>query len=80
MTDGTDRLVRALAGTTFLLWLGAGAILPLLPEYLRHGGASDAVVGLVMAAYFVAALVSQYPAGRLADRVGRRRVLLGGLG
>lgn len=80
VTDGADRLVRALAGTTFLLWLGASAILPLLPEYLRHGGASDAVVGLVMAAYFVAALVSQYPAGRLADRVGRRRVLLGGIG
>jgi DHA1 family multidrug resistance protein-like MFS transporter len=79
VTDGADRLVRALAGATFLLWLGASAILPLLPEYLRHGGASDAVVGLVMAAYFVAALVSQYPAGRLADRVGRRRVLLGGL-
>ncbi len=80
VTDGADRLVGALAGTTFLLWLGASAILPLLPEYLRHGGASDGVVGFVMAAYFVAALVSQYPAGRLADRVGRRRVLLGGLG
>ncbi|MGC8463645.1 MAG: MFS transporter [Acidimicrobiales bacterium] len=79
-TDDSDRLVRTLAGTTFLLWLGAGAILPLLPEYVRRRGASDAVVGLVMAAYFVAALASQYPAGRFADRVGRRRVLLGGLG
>ena len=78
--DDSDRLVRTLAGTTFLLWLGAGAILPLLPEYVRRQGASDSVVGLVMAAYFVAAVVSQYPAGRLADRVGRRRVLLGGLG
>ncbi|HEX3946168.1 MAG TPA: MFS transporter [Acidimicrobiales bacterium] len=74
-----DRLVRALALTTFLLWLGASTILPLLPEYLRHRGGSDATVGLVMAAYFVAALVFQYPAGRLADRIGRRPVLLGGL-
>ena len=75
----TDRLVRALAVTTFLLWLGASTILPLLPEYLRDQGGSDATVGLVMAAYFVAALLCQYPAGRLADRFGRRPVLLAGL-
>ena len=32
-----------------------------------------------MASYFAAALVCQYPAGRLADKVGRRPVLVGGL-
>ena len=74
-----DRLIRALALTTLLLWLGASSILPLLPEYLRHRGGSDATVGVVMAAYFVAALLCQYPAGRLADRLGRRPVLLAGL-
>jgi DHA1 family multidrug resistance protein-like MFS transporter len=37
------------------------------------------MVGAVMAAYFVAAVVFQYPAGQLADRFGRRTVLLGGL-
>ena len=62
-----------------MLWLGASSILPLLPEYLRGRGGSDAVVGLVMGAYFVAALLCQYPAGRLADRIGRRPILLGGL-
>jgi len=74
-----QRLVRALAGTTFLLWAGASSILPLLPEYLRDRGASDALVGIIMGSYFVAALVCQYPAGRLADKVGRRPVLLAGL-
>jgi DHA1 family multidrug resistance protein-like MFS transporter len=72
-------LVRALALTTFLLWLGASAILPLLPEYLRDRGSTDAIVGVVMASYFVAALACQYPAGRLADKVGRRPVLIVGL-
>jgi MFS transporter, DHA1 family, multidrug resistance protein len=74
-----ERLVRTLALTTFLLWVGASSILPLLPEYLRSRGSSDALVGVVMASYFVAALACQYPAGRLADRIGRRPVLLGGL-
>ncbi len=79
-TDNTvERLVRTLALTTFLLWVGASSILPLLPEYLRHRGSSDGLVGVVMASYFVAALACQYPAGRLADRIGRRPVLLGGL-
>jgi DHA1 family multidrug resistance protein-like MFS transporter len=79
VAPSVDRLVRALALTTFVLWLGASSILPLLPEYLRDRGGSDAVVGLVMGAYFVAALLCQYPAGRLADRIGRRPILLGGL-
>ena len=74
-----DRLVRALALTTFLQWFGASAILPLLPVYLRHRGASDAVVGAVMAAFYAAGVLVQYPAGWLADRVGRRPVLVGGL-
>jgi DHA1 family multidrug resistance protein-like MFS transporter len=78
-TDASRSLVRTLALTTFLLWLGASAILPLLPEYLRDRGASDGLVGVVMASYFVAALACQYPAGRLADKVGRRPVLIGGL-
>ena len=74
-----EHLVRTLALTTFLLWVGASSILPLLPEYLRSRGSSDGLVGVVMASYFVAALACQYPAGRLADRIGRRPVLLGGL-
>ena len=75
----TQSLVRTLALTTFLLWLGASSILPLLPEYLKDRGASDGLVGVVMASYFVAALGFQYPAGRLADKIGRRPVLIGGL-
>jgi len=76
---GAERLVRALALTTFLQWFGASAILPLLPVYLRQRGGSDAVVGAVMAAFYAAGVLVQYPAGWLADRVGRRPVLIGGL-
>jgi len=74
-----ERLVRTLSLAILVQWLGASAILPLLPLYLRHRGGSDAVVGAVMASYFAAALIFQYPAGRLADRIGRLPVLLMGL-
>jgi DHA1 family multidrug resistance protein-like MFS transporter len=74
-----ERLVRVLSLAILLQWSGASAILPLLPIYLRQRGGSDALVGTVMAGYFAAAVISQYPAGRLADRIGRLPVLLAGL-
>jgi DHA1 family multidrug resistance protein-like MFS transporter len=77
--DADHRLVWVLALTTFLLWAGASSILPLLPEYIKDRGASDGLVGVVMASYFIAALLLQYPAGRLADRLGRKRIIVGGL-
>jgi len=79
MTPAVRRLVTVLAVTAFVEWLGAGAVLPLLPTFLRDRGASPSLVGLVMAAYFIAGLVTQYPAGYLCDRIGQRRVLTGGL-
>lgn len=72
-------LVRTLSLAVFLQWAGAGALLPLLPLYVRHRGGSDVIVGAVMAAYFAGAFVFQYGAGRLSDRLGRLPVLVGGV-
>jgi MFS family permease len=74
-----DRLVQLLAAATCLSWIGAGAILPLLPLYVKRHGGSDALVGAVVAAFFVGGTVCRYPAGRLSDRFGGRAVLVGGL-
>ena len=79
MSRTARRLVRVLCLAVFLQWLGASAILPLLPIFVRREGGSDAVVGAVMGAYFIAALICQYPAGRAADRIGRLPVLIAGL-
>jgi MFS family permease len=72
--------VGALSLSTFVQWLGASAVLPLLPLFLRQHGSSDTLVGATMAAYFAAAFLAQYPAGRLSDRIGRRPVQIAGLG
>jgi MFS family permease len=79
MNGTARRLVIVLAGTAFIEWLGASAILPLLPAYLRHEGSSTALVGIVMAAYFGAGLLVLYPLGYLGDRIGQRPILVGGL-
>jgi DHA1 family multidrug resistance protein-like MFS transporter len=77
--DRSRRLIRTLTGTVFLQWMGATAIIPMLPVYIRHLGGSDALAGVVMAAFYAAGVLSQYPIGKVADRIGRRQVLLAGL-
>jgi DHA1 family multidrug resistance protein-like MFS transporter len=72
-------VVSRLVFVVFLEWLGATSVLPLLPLYLRDKGATPATTGAVMAAYFVGAVVFQYVAGRVSDRLGRRPVLFAGL-
>lgn len=56
-----------------------GLIAPLLPEIERRIGASDAELGIALAAYAIPILLVSLPLGRLADAAGRRPLLLGGL-
>lgn len=72
-------LVNGLAFAVFLQWVGAGAVLPTLPVFLEQKGAGPALVGVAMAAFFVAGVIFQYPFGRLTDRIGERPVLVVGL-
>jgi DHA1 family multidrug resistance protein-like MFS transporter len=77
--SGTTLLVTALASASFLQWTGSSAVLPLLPVHLSRRGSSDAVIGAVIGAFFVGGFAAQYLAGRFADRIGHRPVLLLGL-
>jgi MFS family permease len=75
----TARVVGALVVAVFVQGVGASAVLPLLPLYLRNQGTSSGLIGLVMASFFVAGVLTQYAAGHLTDRAGHRRVIIGGL-
>ncbi|MBY2924894.1 MFS transporter [Rhizobium leguminosarum] len=54
----------------------SGAILPILPFYLRNLGASPLVLGLVLGAEALSQFVAAPWLGQLSDRCGRKRVLL----
>ncbi|MCC6524545.1 MAG: MFS transporter, partial [Polyangiaceae bacterium] len=56
--------------------LGLTIVLPLLPYYARHFGASPFVVTTLAASYAVCTLVSGPILGRISDRVGRKPTLL----
>jgi len=51
-------------------------ILPILPLFVRHAGASYAEVGLITAVFWMAGLAVRYPVGRLSDRIGRKGPIL----
>jgi MFS transporter, DHA1 family, multidrug resistance protein len=60
--------------------LGFGAVVAVLALYARSFGVGQSAIGLAIAVYGLARFLLAMPAGRLADRVGRRGVLaLGGL-
>lgn len=74
-----DGITIALAVSGFLQWLGASAVLPLLPLYLHQHGASSAAIGVVAAAFYVGGVLAEYGSGRLTDRIGRRPILIAGI-
>lgn len=57
---------------------GQGVISPVLPLFARDFGVTAAVVGLTITMFGLARLVLNIPAGLLADRMGRRVLLVGG--
>jgi MFS transporter, DHA1 family, tetracycline resistance protein len=56
--------------------LGFTIILPLLPFYSEHLGASPAIVGALVSTYAVCQLIAGPILGQLSDRLGRRPILL----
>jgi multidrug resistance protein len=66
--------------TVFLQLLGFGIVLPLLPYYGRSLGVGGAAIGALFAAYSLTQFLLAPLWGALADRFGRRPVLLASIG
>jgi MFS family permease len=65
---------------TLTCFLAVGAVLPVLPRYVSGPlGAGDLAVGIVIGSFAATALVGRPVGGRMADRVGRRRIHVIGL-
>ncbi len=63
----------------FIVWLGFGALLPVLPLYFTEQGVDLALLGLVIAAWPAARLVGEPIFGWLADRTARVPIMVIGL-
>lgn len=72
-----DLLVLFAAGLLF--WSGLAALLPTLPLYIQDAGGTSQDIGIVMGAFAVGLLASRPSLATLADRRGRKIVLLIGI-
>ena len=74
-----QQTLRRLTIIVAIQWMGATLGLPLLPLFLEHRGGIPTIIGFIMASFFVAGVATQFALGRLADRIGRRPVLIASL-
>ena len=71
--------VAPLLAAEFVVWVGFGGLLPVLPLYFTQQGIDLATLGIVIAAWPAARLVSEPIFGWLADRTERVPLMVIGL-
>ena len=80
MAEGSaQQTLRRLTVIVALQWMGATLGLPLLPLFLEHRDGTPPLIGIVMATFFIAGVLTQFAFGHLADKFGRRRILVSSL-
>jgi DHA1 family multidrug resistance protein-like MFS transporter len=78
-TPRPRRALYGIVGAVFVSGTGIGSLLPILPLFLRERGASYSLVGVIVGAALAAQAIGQWPAGWLAERIGRREMMVVGL-
>lgn len=63
----------------FLVMVGFGIVIPIMPFFITHLGGGPTILGLFMASYSLMQFFFSPFWGRLSDRIGRRPVILIGL-
>jgi MFS family permease len=74
-----DASVRTVILVAFIVMVGFGAALPIMPLYARELGASYAAAGLFTSAFGFTRLFTDLIAGPLVDRHGERKMASAGL-
>jgi len=63
-------------GITFIDILGFSILIPILPYYVKHFGASTIAVGVLFAVFALCQFLAGPVWGNISDRIGRKRVLI----
>jgi DHA1 family multidrug resistance protein-like MFS transporter len=79
MMNPSKRNLYILTFVLFVVMLGYGIIIPILPFYIESMGAGGTELGLLVASYAVMRLIFGPIWGSLSDRLGRKPILLIGI-
>src|SRR6202048_2997590 len=74
-----NRTLLAISLTVCAAYMGVGMVGPVRVLYAQAHGASLAIIGAMASAYLISNFLFQYPVGWLADRWGRKQVMIVGL-
>ncbi|ULT54594.1 MFS transporter [Neobacillus drentensis] len=75
----TKRALPILFLVMFLVMIGFGIIIPVLPFYAQEIGANPTELGLLMAVYSLMQLIFAPIWGQVSDRIGRKPVMMLGI-
>lgn len=73
------RSLLTLFAAGLLFWSSLASLLPTLPLYVQSVGGTKQQIGFVMGAFAIGLLLSRPQLGKIADRTGRKQVLLIGV-
>ncbi len=71
-----NRTLLAVSLAICAAYSGIGMIVPIRILYAQSRGASLAIIGAMASAYLISNFIFQYPSGWIADRWGRKRIML----
>ncbi len=77
--DFRSKALIVVALTIFIDSFVYGIIVPVLPVYVQDLGLSSLELGIIFAVYSLALLLASIPAGLLADRYGRKKIMVLGM-
>lgn len=75
----TKKALPLLFAVMFLVMVGFGIIIPVIPFYAEELGASPTELGLLMAVYSLMQLLFAPMWGRVSDKIGRKPVIMIGI-
>ena len=74
-----NRALLAISLAVFAAYVGTGMVVPVRVLYAQQQGASLAIISAMATSFLLSNFLFQYPLGWLADRWGRKRIMLIGL-
>lgn len=76
MTMLRNRTLLTVSLAVCAVYIGIGMVVPVRVLYAESQGASLAIIGAMASAYLISNFVFQYPSGWLADRWGRKPMMM----
>jgi|Deesub1362A_J573_1020465.scaffolds.fasta_scaffold00036_116 MFS family permease len=75
-----DKKLSLVSITVFLAYVGAFIRVPIVPLYASNLGADNFEVGLITFGFMIVAGIMAFPLGFTSDKIGRKKLMLAGLG